>query len=215
MSNKAAKLAKFLLEIKAVKLSPTEPFIWTSGIPSPIYCDNRMVLSYPEVRTFVAEELAALIKDKFPQANRIAGIATAGIAHGALAADKIDMPYCYVRPEPKKHGLKNQVEGLMNAGDKIVLVEDLISTGKSSFQAVEGVINAGAEVVGVIALFTYGFADAMKKFVEANIPVYTLTDLPTLTQVAAEYGFIKANELKTIQRFAENPSAWGDSINHS
>lgn len=171
-----------------------------------------MVLSYPEVRTFVAEELAQLIQNEFPQATRIAGIATAGIAHGALAADKLNMPYCYVRPEPKKHGLKNQVEGEMNPGDKIVLVEDLISTGKSSFQAVEGVHNAGAEVVGIVALFTYGFANAMEKFVNAGIPVHTLTNLPTLTKVAAEYGFIQDNELATVNRFAENPSAWGESL---
>jgi len=171
-----------------------------------------MVLSYPEVRTFVAEELAQLIQSQFPNANRIAGIATAGIAHGALAADKLNMPYCYVRPEPKKHGLKNQVEGEMNPGDKIVLVEDLISTGKSSFQAVEGVQNAGATVIGVVALFTYGFANAMEKFVEAGIPVYTLTNLPTLTQVAAEHGFIEPNQLETIERFAQNPSAWGDTL---
>lgn len=211
MSIQAAKLAKFLLEIKAVKLSPSEPFTWTSGILSPIYCDNRMVLSYPEVRTYVAEELANLIQAKFPHANRIAGIATAGIAHGALAADKLNMPYCYVRPEPKKHGLKNQVEGEMNPGDQIVLVEDLISTGKSSFQAVEGVLNAGAHVVGVVALFTYGFANAMEKFVEAEIPVFTLTNLPTLTQVAAAHGFIEKDELETINRFAQNPTVWGDT----
>lgn len=212
MSNQAAKLAKFLLEIKAVKLSPSEPFTWTSGILSPIYCDNRMVLSYPEVRTFVAEELAQLIQREFPEATRIAGIATAGIAHGALAADKLNMPYCYVRPEPKKHGLKNQVEGEMNPGDKIVLVEDLISTGKSSFQAVEGVQNAGAEVIGIVALFTYGFANAMEKFVNAGIPLHTLTNLPTLTKVAAEHGFIQDNELATVNRFAENPSTWGESL---
>ena len=171
-----------------------------------------MVLSYPEVRTFVAEELAALIQTQFPEANRIAGIATAGIAHGALAADKINMPYCYVRPEPKKHGLKNQVEGEMLPGDKIVLVEDLISTGKSSFQAVGGVQNAGATVVGVVALFTYGFANAMEKFVEAGIPVHTLTNLPTLTAVAAEHGFIQPSELETVNRFAQNPAAWGENL---
>ena len=139
MSNESAKLAKFLLEIKAVKLSPSDPFTWTSGIKSPIYCDNRMVLSFPVVRDFVAQALADRIRSSFPKADRIAGIATAGIAHGALAADRLDMSYAYVRPEPKKHGLKNQVEGLIQKGDKVVLVEDLISTGKSSMQAVEGV----------------------------------------------------------------------------
>ena len=179
MSDRNAKLAKFLLEIKAVKLSPSKPFTWTSGIQSPIYCDNRMVLSFPEVRTYVAEELANIIKTEFPQANRIGGIATAGIAHGALAAHILGAPYCYVRPEPKKHGLQNQVEGELIPGDKIVLVEDLISTGKSSFQAVEGVQKAGGEVVGVVALFTYGFANAMERFSQAGIPVLPLpTSIP-------------------------------------
>ncbi len=209
MSNTSAKLAKFLLEIKAVKLSPSKPFTWTSGILSPIYCDNRMVLSFPEVRTFVAQELAATISKEFPTANRIAGIATAGIAHGALAAHILNAPYCYVRPEPKKHGLKNQVEGELLPGDNVVLVEDLISTGKSSFQAVEAVQAVGANVVGVVALFTYGFANATEKFASAGIPVFTLTNLPALTQVAAENGFIQSTELETVNNFAQNPQEWG------
>lgn len=213
MSKESAKLAKFLLEIKAVTLNPNNPYTWTSGILSPIYCDNRMVLSYPEVRNFAAEELAALVQKHFPNATRIAGIATAGIAHGILAAEKLGMPFCYVRPEPKKHGLKNQVEGEMKPGDKIVMVEDLISTGKSSFQALEGLQQAGASVVGIVALFSYGFAHAKEQFSNAGVPVYTLTDLPMLTKVAAEEGYIKASELLTIQQFAENPSKWGEEFN--
>ncbi|NBP05476.1 MAG: orotate phosphoribosyltransferase, partial [Bacteroidetes bacterium] len=157
MDQRAAKLAKFLLEIHAVKLNPDQPFTWTSGIQSPIYCDNRMVLSFPDVRDLVKNELAAMTTAHFPDANLLAGIATAGIAHGALAADVLNMPYCYVRPEPKKHGLKNQIEGRMQPGDKVVLIEDLISTGKSSLQAADAVREAGGEVVGLLALFTYGF----------------------------------------------------------
>jgi orotate phosphoribosyltransferase len=208
MSTTAAKLAKYLLEIRAVKLSVKEPFTWTSGIKSPIYCDNRMVLSYPEVRSFVATELSNLVKERFPQANRLAGIATAGIAHGALAADRMGISYCYVRPEPKKHGLQNQVEGEMRPGDKVVLIEDLISTGKSSFQAVEGVQKAGAEVVGLVALFTYAFPEAYQRFADAGIPVYTLSDFPTLAEVAVQEGMIEPSELEEVRSFAKNPQAW-------
>ncbi len=213
MSKEAAKLAKFLLEIKAVKLNPHNPFTWTSGILSPIYCDNRMVLSYPEIRNFAAEELATLVQTHFPNATRIAGIATAGIAHGILIAEKLGLPFCYVRPEAKKHGLKNQVEGEMNPGDKIVMVEDLISTGKSSIQAMDGVQHAGANVVGIVALFTYGFAHAKEQFSNAGVPVFTLTDLPMLTKVAMEEGYIRASELSAIQQFAENPSKWSEEFN--
>jgi orotate phosphoribosyltransferase len=208
MSHESAKLAKFLLEIKAVKLSPQEPFTWTSGIKSPIYCDNRMVLSFPEVRDFVGKSLAERIQQAFPNADRIAGIATAGIAHGVLAADRLKMSYCYVRPEPKKHGLKNQVEGYLEAGDRVVLVEDLISTGKSSLQAAEGVRNEGAEVIGLIALFTYGFESARSRFEAEGIPVITLTNFDTLCEVAVAEGYISAEELEHVKRFAESPDTW-------
>jgi orotate phosphoribosyltransferase len=208
MSHESAKLAKFLLEIKAVKLSPQEPFTWTSGIKSPIYCDNRMVLSFPEVRDFVGKSLAERIQHAFPNADRIAGIATAGIAHGVLAADRLKMSYCYVRPDPKKHGLKNQVEGYLEAGDRVVLVEDLISTGKSSLQAAEGVRNEGAEVIGLVALFTYGFESARARFEAEGIPVITLTNFDTLCEVAVAEGYISAEELEHVKRFAESPDTW-------
>lgn len=167
-----------------------------------------MVLSYPEVREFVAEALAARVKTSFPEADRLAGIATAGIAHGVLAADRLGMSYCYVRPEPKKHGLKNQVEGKIEAGDKVVLVEDLISTGKSSFQALEGVIQEGGNVIGLVALFTYGFDSAKQRFSDAGIPVYTLSDFDTLCDVAAKEGYIAAEDLENVKRFAEDPAGW-------
>lgn len=209
MSNESAKLAKFLLEIKAVKLSPSDPFTWTSGIKSPIYCDNRLVLSFPVVRDFVAQALADRIRSSFPKADRIAGIATAGIAHGALAADRLDMSYAYVRPEPKKHGLKNQVEGFIQKGDKVVLVEDLISTGKSSMQAVEGVRKEGAEVIGLVALFTYGFTSALRRFADEDIPVYTLSNFDILSEVAAEEGYISSEDINKIKAFADDPQGWG------
>jgi orotate phosphoribosyltransferase len=209
MSHESAKLAKFLLEIKAVKLSPQEPFTWTSGIKSPIYCDNRMVLSYPEVRDFVAKALADRIEASFPDVDRIAGIATAGIAHGVLAADRLGKSYCYVRPEPKKHGLKNQVEGRIETGDRVVLVEDLISTGKSSFQAVEGVEQEGAKVIGLVALFTYGFDSAMQRFSDAGIPVVTLSNFEVLCEVAAQEGYISAEDLAHVKQFARDPQSWG------
>ena len=167
-----------------------------------------MVLSYPEVRTFVAESLASLIKSEFPQMDRVAGIATVGIAHGALCADRMGASYCYVRPEPKKHGLKNQVEGHLEPGDKVVLVEDLISTGKSSFQAVEGVKLAGGEVVGLVALFTYGFANAAEKFASEGIPVFTLSNFDTLCEVAAAEGYISPEDLESVKTFAKDPAGW-------
>ena len=208
MENRAAKLAKFLLEINAVKLNPNQPFIWTSGIHSPIYCDNRMVLSFPEVRTFVKHALAEMTTTHFPQANLLAGIATAGIAHGALAADALNMSYCYVRPEPKKHGLKNQIEGRMNPGDKVLLIEDLISTGKSSLQAADAVREAGGEVVGLLALFTYGFNEAIEKFAEAGIPFFTISNFNVLCEVAVNEGFLPADKLKPVLQFAANPKDW-------
>lgn len=207
-SNKAANLAKFLLEINAVKLNPDNPFTWTSGIQSPIYCDNRMVLSFPHVRTFVKNALADLVKQEFSQADVIAGIATAGIAHAALVADVLEMPNCYVRPEPKKHGMKNQIEGNLPAGSKVVLVEDLISTGKSSLQAVQAVREAGSEVVGLVALFTYGFEDAANRFAEQNVPFFTISSFPVLAGVAVETGYLPQDKLETVKAFAANPAAW-------
>lgn len=167
-----------------------------------------MVLSFSEVRSYVAEALAALIKSEFPTVDRVAGIATAGIAHGALCADRMGISYCYVRPEPKKHGLKNQVEGYLADGDNVVLVEDLISTGKSSFQAVEGVQSAGGNVIGVVALFTYGFNSAYEKFAEAGIPVFTLTNFDTLCEVAAAEGYIGEEDLASVKAFAKDPNGW-------
>jgi orotate phosphoribosyltransferase len=207
-SYKAANLAKLLLQINAVKLNPDIPFVWTSGIESPIYCDNRMVLSFPEVRTFVKQALAELITTHFGAATSIAGIATAGIAHAALVADLLQMPNCYVRPEPKKHGMKNQIEGNLPPGSKVVLVEDLISTGKSSLQAAQAVREAGSEVIGLVALFTYGFDEAQKKFAEAGVPFYTISSFPVLCEVAVKEGFLDADKEQVVKKFASHPNNW-------
>ena len=206
--NSAEELAKHLLEIKAVKLSVNAPFTWTSGIQSPIYCDNRVVLSYPKVRDFVKQELASLYTQHFPKADMMAGIATAGIAHGALASEHLNIPYCYVRPEPKKHGMKNQIEGHMPQGSKVVLVEDLISTGKSSLQAVDGVIKDGGEVQGIIALFTYGFKQSEEAFAQKGIPFHTISNFEILAKVALGIEYIDAEQLEAIKRFRANPQDW-------
>lgn len=208
MSNQAAKLAKYLLEIKAVKLSPDQPFTWTSGIQSPVYCDNRLVLSFPEARTFVIDALAELAKKYFPQATNVAGIATAGIPHGALLAEKLGLPFCYVRPEPKKHGLKNQVEGQILPTDQVLMIEDLISTGKSSLAAVNAVKETGASVCGLLALFTYGFADAEIKFNEAQVPYYTISNFSSLLEVAVETGYLDKEKHEKVRTFIQNPSAY-------
>lgn len=167
-----------------------------------------MVLSFPEVRTFVKEQLSALIRANYPGATTIAGIATAGIAHAALVADFMEMPNCYVRPEPKKHGMKNQIEGNMPAGSKVVLVEDLISTGKSSLQAVDAVREAGSEVVGLVALFTYGFPEAVEKFAQAGVPFLTLSSFPVLCEVAVTEGYLDAGRVEMVKAFAANPAGW-------
>lgn len=167
-----------------------------------------MVLSFPQVRSFVKEALAELIETHFPTADVVAGIATAGIAHAALVADLMEMPNCYVRPEPKKHGMKNQIEGNLPAGSKVVLVEDLISTGKSSLQAVQAVRESGSEVIGLVALFTYGFDEARAKFVEAGVPFHTISNFPVLCQVAVDEGLLDAHKLEEVQAFASNPAAW-------
>lgn len=167
-----------------------------------------MVLSFPEVRTFVKNALAEMVKEQFPDATVLAGIATAGIAHGALAADVLNMPYCYVRPEPKKHGLKNQIEGHLPAGSKVVLIEDLISTGKSSLQAVDAVREAGSEVIGLLALFTYGFAAAADRFRESGVAFHTISSFPVLCETAVKEGFLAADKLQPVLEFAADPQGW-------
>lgn len=181
-----AKIAKHLLRIKAVSLKPDEPFTWASGIRSPIYCDNRLTLSYPEVRHDIAEGLKELILTHFKEAEVVAGTATAGIPHAALAADRLHMPMCYVRSKPKAHGKGNQIEGAVLPRQKVVVVEDLISTGGSVLDVVAALQEEGCHVLGVVAIFTYGLPNAAAAFQEKNIPYVTLTDYETLTEVALE-----------------------------
>ncbi len=205
----AKSLAEYLLQINAIKLNLQTPFTWASGWKSPIYCDNRLTLSYPLCRNAIKDGFAALVKDRFPEAQLIAGVATAGIPHGALVADSLQKPFIYVRSAPKAHGLTNKIEGKLEKGDKVVVVEDLISTGKSSLEVVEAIRACGAEVVGMIAIFTYGFPVADEAFKAADCPYYTLSDYNTLIEVAVEQHKIEATQLATLQSWRENPSAWG------
>ncbi|MBO5720218.1 MAG: orotate phosphoribosyltransferase, partial [Bacteroidales bacterium] len=198
-------LAKKLLGISAVKLQPKNPFTWASGWKSPIYTDNRKTLSYPEVRSFVKVELTRLIKEKFAEFDVIAGVATGAIAQGALIADELDMPYVYIRSAAKDHGMGNLIEGDIKPGQKVVVVEDLISTGGSSLKAVEAVRQAGCEVVGMVAIFTYGFPLAEEKFKEAGVTLYTLSNYNAVLEAAAETGYISSDDIETLKVWRENP----------
>ena len=201
-------MAASLLEIKAVILRPSEPFVWASGWHSPIYCDNRRILSHPQFRSWVAEKLAAYACEAYPQAECVAGVATGAIAHGALVADRLCKPFVYVRPKPKDHGTGSQIEGELPKGSGIVVIEDLISTGMSSLSAVRALRDAGAEVLGMAALFTYAFPLAQERFAEAGVHLYTLTDYPTLLGVALERGYIEEERLEVLEQWRESPSTW-------
>ncbi|MCC2529051.1 orotate phosphoribosyltransferase [Bacillus halotolerans] len=200
-------IAKHLLDIQAVFLRPNEPFTWASGILSPIYCDNRLTLSFPEVRNDVAAGISKLIQEHFPEAEMIAGTATAGIPHAALAADRLNLPMCYVRSKPKAHGKGNQIEGAVQKGQKTVVIEDLISTGGSVLEAAAALNAAGCEVLGVVSIFTYGLPKAQEAFAEADLPYYSLTDYDTLTEVALENGNIHSDDLKKLQTWKTNPES--------
>ena len=201
-------LAKKLLGVSAVKLQPKNPFTWASGWKSPIYTDNRKTLSFPDVRTFVKVELTRLIKEKFAEFDVIAGVATGAIAQGALIADELNMPYVYIRSAAKDHGMGNLIEGEIKPGQKVVVVEDLISTGGSSLKAVEAVRQAGCEVVGMVAIFTYGFPLAEEKFNEAGVTLYTLSNYNAVLEAAAETGYINSEDIETLKVWRENPSQW-------
>lgn len=208
-TNTALQVAAFLLETEAVKLSPEKPFKWSSGWNSPIYCDNRVTLSFPYIRSYIKQQLAELIKQHYPGAEAIAGVATAGIAQGALVADLLEMPFLYVRPEPKKHGMGNQIEGKLLAGQQVVLVEDLVSTGGSSLKAAEAVKAAGADVIGMAAIFTYGFAVADENFREAGIALQCLSNYNALLEAALANGYIPAAAVETLAQWRQSPETWG------
>lgn len=202
------EVAQNLLKVEAIKLRPDNPFIWSSGWNSPIYCDNRISLSYPSIRSYIKSGLSALIKGYYPECEVVAGVATAGIAQGALVADFLELPFCYVRPEPKKHGMGNQIEGRIEKGQKVVLVEDLISTGGSSLKAADALREAGAEVLGIVAIFSYGFKVADENFAAKNISFYTLSDYNTLIEEAVKLKYISEPQLVTLQDWRLNPSEW-------
>ncbi len=200
--------AEKLLQIKALQINLQKPYKWASGWNAPVYCDNRKVLSYPYTRDFVKSELANMILEHFPDAEVIAGVATAGIAHGVLAADLMKLPFVYVRSKPKEHGMGNQIEGVFNPGAKVVVVEDLISTGKSSLEVVEVLRANGAEVLGMCGLFTYGFPAADEAFEKAQLPLYTISNYAALMEVAQELGIVAPEQQAKLAEWRTSPSTW-------
>ncbi|HLW42309.1 MAG TPA: orotate phosphoribosyltransferase [Flavobacterium sp.] len=206
--NTAQKTAELLLQINAIKLNPKNPFTWASGWKSPIYCDNRITLSFPEIRKFLKNEFSVNIVEKFGKPDYIAGVATGAIGIGLLVAEALELPFVYVRPEPKKHGRQNQIEGQFEEGKSVVVVEDLISTGKSSLQAVDALRASGANILGMAAIFTYGFDVATENFKNANIELVTLSNYPTLLKAAVAKNYISSEDLTTLTKWSENPSEW-------
>ena len=205
----AREVAEYLLEIKAVVLNPSNPFTWASGLKSPIYCDNRKTLSYPKVRNFIKTAFVDIIADEFKEADVIAGVATAGIPHGVLIADVINKPFVYVRDKAKGHGLENLIEGKLEKGQRVVVIEDLISTGGSSLKAVSALREAGAEVLGLGAIFTYGFPKAEEAFAEADCKFFTLSEYPILLEMAITLDYVKPEEKATLLKWYQNPAEWG------
>ena len=208
MENSAKKVAKYLLQIKAIKLQPSNPFTWASGWKSPIYCDNRKTLSYPVVRSFIRDSFAEIVKELYPNTELIAGVATGAIAHGALTADKLGLPFIYVRSEAKGHGLGNQIEGYYEKEQKVVVIEDLISTGGSSLNAVRALRDAGCDVLGMAAIFTYEFSKAADGFAAEKCKLNTLSNYNTLVEIAVESGYIGQSEVETLKKWRIDPSTW-------
>jgi orotate phosphoribosyltransferase len=204
----AMTTADFLLQIKAIKLDIASPFTWSSGIKSPIYCDNRKTLSYPKIRTFIRQEFVKLINEEFGAVNLIAGVATGAIAAGVLVAQDLGLPFVYVRSEKKDHGLSNKIEGIVESGQSVVVIEDLISTGQSSLNAVAALREAGCNVKGMVAIFTYNLAEAKANFKKANCPLLTLTDYDILIKKALERNYINDSDLKSLIQWRENPKEW-------
>jgi len=205
----ALDTAEFLLQIKAIRLDNANLFTWSSGIKSPIYCDNRKILSYPKVRTFIRQEFAKLINEEFGQIDLIAGVATGAIAHGVLVAQELGLPFVYVRSAKKEHGMANQIEGVAESGQSVVVVEDLVSTGKSSLAAVTALREAGCNVKGMVAIFTYGLESAVVNFKQENCILRTLTDYNHLISHALEKNYIKESDKQSLVKWRENPEIWG------
>jgi orotate phosphoribosyltransferase len=215
MSNKSEieqKVAEFLLQIKAIKLQPNNPFTWASGWKSPIYCDNRITLSHPTIRTYIRQNLTSLIQEEYGSVSVIAGVATAGIPQGVLVAQELGLPFIYVRSAPKDHGRGNLIEGEFSEGQRVVVVEDLISTGKSSLQAVDALRAAGMEVAGLVAIFDYGFDAAIENFKNSKCRFTTLSNYNALVDYAAHHNFVSEDDLNLLRQWRENPSQWGGHI---
>jgi len=209
MENSATKIAEYLLQIKAIKLQPSNPFTWASGWKSPIYCDNRKTLSFPVVRSYIRDSFTGIIKNHYPNTELIAGVATGAIAHGALVAEKLGLPFIYIRSEAKEHGLGNQIEGYFEPGQKVVVIEDLISTGGSSLAAVKALRDAGCNLLGMAAIFTYEFKKAADGFAAAGCELHTLSNYSALISAAAESGYIDKNDIETLKQWRMDPSSWG------
>lgn len=205
----AKTTAEFLLQVKAVKLSPEQPFTWASGILSPIYCDNRVTLSFPKIRTYIRQQFVNIIQEEFGTVDMIAGVATGGIPQGALVAQELGLPFVYVRSSVKDHGTGNLIEGRIEDGKSVVIVEDLVSTGKSSLVAVDALRTAGCNVKGMVAIFTYGLEAAVSNFKKAKVKLIALSDYPSLLQTAIESNFIREKDLQTLMTWRENPEKWG------
>lgn len=203
------QISEFLLQIKAIKLQPDKPFTWASGWKSPIYCDNRKTLSYPKVRTYIRQEFVNVILEEFGKPNVIAGVATGGIAIGALVAEELGVPFCYIRSSKKDHGLTNQIEGVVESGQSVVVVEDLISTGGSSLLAVEALRAADCKILGMVSIFTYGFKESKEAFKKAKVKLVSLTNYEALIQQAVASNYVDEKELDTLKQWSIDPSNWG------
>ena len=208
MKNLERLFAEKLLKIKAIKLQPSNPFTWASGWKSPFYCDNRKTLSYPSLRSFVKTELTRIILEHFSTVDAIAGVATGAIPQGALVADELNLPFVYVRSTPKDHGLENLIEGELRPSMKVVVIEDLVSTGKSSLKAVEAIRRNGCDVIGMVASYTYDFPEAEKAFKEAHVPLVTLTNYEAVIEVALRTEYISEDEIPTLNRWRKDPASW-------
>ncbi|MBC2839099.1 orotate phosphoribosyltransferase [Robiginitalea sp. SC105] len=204
----ARKTAELLLQINAIKLKPENPFTWASGWKSPIYCDNRIVLSHPEIRGYIRDQLARQLTDRYGRPDLVIGVATGAIGIGMLVAEKLGLPFAYVRPEPKSHGRQNQIEGQAASGQRVVVIEDLISTGKSSLNAISALQQAGLEVLGMLGIFSYGFDIAAENFRAQGIEVHTLSNYEHLIELASQSGYIQPDQLETLEKWRGNPQEW-------
>jgi orotate phosphoribosyltransferase len=210
VDDSALKVAEFLLQAKAIKLSPNQPFTWASGLKSPIYCDNRITLSFPQIRTYIRQQFVNVIEDKFGKPDVIVGVATGGIAHGVLVAHEMGLPFAYVRSEAKAHGLGNMIEGLIEDGQTVVVIEDLVSTGKSSLNAIKALKERNCKINGMVSIFTYQFEDAAKAFKAAKVPLFSLTNYETLIVQALNESYISKKDVESLKKWRENPKEWSD-----